>query len=100
MANEQMKAPKPPAVWVRLHLEPQSERSTMPPFIEGKLGGETATTYQLIAVIKVFENEDTFEQEYREVPEHHHVNKTYVWDCEVLGERPVAPAYNGVGGLG
>lgn len=87
-------------VWVRLYLERQNESSYMPPYIEGYLTKESATTYQLTKVVKAKEDEETFEVEYIEVAEHHHINKTYVWDCVVLGERPIAPAYNGEGGLG
>lgn len=88
---------KAPGLWVRLHLEPQSPNSSMPPFIEGYLTKESDRTYQLTKVMKIFEDEETFEPEYREIEEHHHVNKTYVWDCEVLGERPIAPPYSGQG---
>jgi len=87
-------------VWVRLHLERQSSSSFMPPYIDGLLTKETPTAYVLGKVIKIEENEDTMEVEYAEVTEVHFVSRTYVWDCQILGERPITGEYNGEGGLG
>jgi hypothetical protein len=87
-------------VWVRLHLERQSESSFMPPYVEGFLTKETDRAYVLTKVMQERENPETFDIEYVEAVEHHHVSRTYVWNCQVLGSRPVAPAYSGGGGLG
>lgn len=93
---------KAQGVWVRLHLERQSEASFMPPYVEGFLTKETDRAYVLTKVMQERENEETFEIEYVEAVEHHHISRTYVWNCQVLGERPVAPVYSGSGsgGLG
>lgn len=90
-----------PGTWVKLHLERQSEGSTMPPYIIGFLTKESANAYVLTKVMLERYNDETFENEYIEAVQHHHVNRTYVWNCEVLGERPIATDnYNGEGGLG
>lgn len=89
-------------VWVRLHLERQSGESFMPPYIVGLLSSETPGTYMLTKVIEYRENEDELTMEPFEVAQHNHINKTYVWRCEVLGEQaPIDETpYNGEGGLG
>lgn len=87
-------------VWVRLHLERQSDSSFMPPYVTGYLTSQSATHYVLTKSLEPTENEDTYEIVFDEVAKHQHINKTYVWNCEVLGDAPIAPVYNGSGGLG
>lgn len=101
--SEQVK-PELKPLWVTLHLEPQSERSTMPPAITGLLVRETATGYVLDKLARIVENEETYERRLTAVDERHHVNRTYVWDCEVHGETlasvMVDDNYSDEGGLG
>ena len=68
--------------WVRLHLERQSESSFMPPFIVGLLQQETMTHYVLSNVLEEDENGNLHER-----MELDFISKTYVWRCEILGER-------------
>lgn len=91
--------------WVRLHLVPQTDNHTMPPFIVGILTSETATSFVLMKVIQTVETEEGWEEQYS--PNMHFVNRTYVWCTETLAEPPqlggLGELYNGdqlTGGLG
>jgi hypothetical protein len=91
------------AIWVRLHLERQSESSFMPPYMVGLLSNETPGAYVLTKVIEYRENEEEYTMEPYIIDQHNHVSKTYVWRCEVLGEKPPLDErpFNGEdGGLG
>lgn len=90
------------AVWVRLYLERQSEGSFMPPMVVGLLSNETAGSYVLTKVLEYKENDD-YGLEPIIIDSHNHINKTYVWRCEVLGEKPPIdeePFNSDEGGLG
>lgn len=92
---------KPNGAWVKLHLERQSENSTMPASIVGFLSEETPGSYVLTKTVEYQEDEETFENIAVEVPTMLLVSRTYVWACEVLGERhETEQPYNGEGGLG
>jgi hypothetical protein len=87
--------------WVRLHLERQSENSAMPASIVGFLSEETPGSYVLTKTIEYQEDEDTYEKVAVEVPTMLLVSRTYVWACEILGERhDTEEPYSGEGGLG
>jgi len=78
-------------------MEPQSERSNMPPFVIGVLQKETPTHYVLSNVLE--ENEEYETVERRELD---FFSKTYVWRCEILGtQKPFITASEvDEGGLG
>ena len=94
---------KPQGAWVRLWFVPQTEMTTMPPFVEGYLTEETPGAYVLSKVIVEQENEETYQIDRVELVEHNFINRTYVWRCQLLGRSPVGASediYNGEGGLG
>ena len=86
--------------WVRLHLEKQSETSTMPESITGYMYGETAVNYALSKVIEYQEDEETYEILPVPVDKVMMINRTYVLGIEILGEQPPTTPFNGEGGLG
>ena len=72
--------PKP---WVKLHIMAQTEGSMAPPYIIGILQGESGTHYTLTNVIEYFDDEgQPIERKYPDV-----ISKTYVWRCEIIGDR-------------
>lgn len=87
-------------VWVRLHLVPQTEgNSTMPTFIEGFMKEETPGSYVLMPTIEVNEYGERFLDE----KNMNLVNRTYVWRCQVLREKPPTDEdeeYNGEASIG
>jgi len=89
------------AVWVRLHLERQSESSNMPDSIIGFLTDETPGAYVLSKVID-FEEDEYYKVTPKEDNTINMINRTYVWRCEILGNMPTFEDYNGesTGGLG
>lgn len=98
MADEQ-KLP-----WVKLYMEPQSERSLMPPFVIGILTKETPGQYVLVKVLDEVENDETGLFEVQPTEGMRFYSKTYVYCLEMMAEPPqlngFGEVYNGEGGLG
>lgn len=77
-----------PHPWIKLMLEAQSENSGMPSSIVGQLINETAGQYIITNVYEQKFDDDGYDFEYIMTKDMHAVNKTYVWDCIVLAEKP------------
>jgi hypothetical protein len=79
--------------WVRLHLAPQTEDSSMPPYVVGLMTGETAAAYVLNPMLEKVEE---YDEEYGDIIATdtiapigmNFINKTYVWRCQILEEKP------------
>jgi hypothetical protein len=88
--------------WVRLHLAKQTDSADMPDQIVGVLSKETASHWVLMGVIEQVETDDGWEPQ--QTANMHFINKTYVWNTEMLAEPPALfgedRPYNGDGGLG
>lgn len=98
-----MSSPQPQPLqpaWVRLHLERQSESSSMPASIVGLLVEEKPGSYVLSKTIEYKEDSDSYDVIPVEVPMLMLVSRTYVWACEILGELPTSEVYKGEGGMG
>lgn len=76
--------------WVRLYLVPQTEgTNTMPPSVVGLLTSDTPSHYVLNPMLESKQDEETYEESLVPVGMNF-INRTYVWRCNVLAEKPIS----------
>jgi hypothetical protein len=72
----------------------------MPPFVIGLLTGETQDgRYILNPLLEPQENPETYEEEFVAAGMNF-INRTYVWRCQILDQKPETSEEQESGGLG